>query len=151
MKKIVFIVTFVLVFFISVFSVSALRLGLEFGNPTAVIIIRPEPFDIKVGYYLASVFNQGGGDYIHVSVDYRIVDSYKLIDFLHIFLGLGAYVQIYMDSEDFHLGARIPVGIQAFLLKNTFEVFLEIVPTVDFLPGIAFGGFQGYLGFTVKI
>jgi hypothetical protein len=151
-KRIVFVGTFILVFFISVFSVSALRLGLEFGNPSAVLIIRPGPIDLKIGYNLSGVFGEGGGDFVHVSVDYRIIDGYQLIDFLHIFIGIGGYVQVYPDGgEQIRLGARIPVGLQAFLLKNTFEFFLEIVPTVRFLPDIDFDGFQGYLGFTIKV
>jgi len=149
-KRIVFLGTFVLVFFVSLFSVSALRLGLEFGNPSAVLVIRPAPFDIKVGYNLSGTLGSGGGDFVHVSLDYRIVDAYRLIDFLHIFAGVGAYGQVYMDTEEIRLGARIPVGLQAFLLKNTFEIFLEIVPTVSFLPEIDFDGFQGYIGFTIK-
>ncbi|MBN2442279.1 MAG: DUF3996 domain-containing protein [Spirochaetales bacterium] len=154
MKKTVFFVTFVLVFFVSVFSVSALRVGLEVGNPAAVIIIRPSPFDFKIGYNFAGAFNDAGGEFIHVSGDYRIIDSYRLVDFLHFYLGVGAFVQIMMGAETdaLSLGGRIPVGLQAFLFKNTIEIFLEIVPTVTFFPTIqAFQDFQGYFGFTIKI
>jgi hypothetical protein len=124
----------------------AIRLGLEFGNPTAVIIIRPGNFDFKVGYDL----RQDGN--LFLSADYRIVSGYQLIDFLHIFLGVGAYAQIFFGGADFELGARIPVGLQVFLLNSVLELFAEVAPTVGFLPTItAFPQWQGYVGFTVRV
>jgi len=123
-----------------------LRLGLEFGNPNAVLIIRPDPFDFKVGYN----FTQSG--YLFLSADYRIVSGYQIVDFLHFFLGVGAYANIYFEPADFHLGARIPLGIQVFLLDNVLELFLEIVPTVGLMPALeAFPEWQGFIGFTLLI
>jgi hypothetical protein len=137
----------------TVVSARPIRVGLEFGNPTGVLIIRPQPFDIKVGYDFTGV---GGGDadsFIHISTDYRIVDSYHLIDFLSLFLGAGGYVQFLSGADDdFILGGRIPVGLQAFLIDGTLEIFLELAPTVKLVPTItAFDDFQGYLGFTLPI
>lgn len=129
------------------------RIGLEFGRPTGVIVIRPEPFDFKVGYDFTGIGEgSDAGSFIHVSADYRILSSYHLIDFLSLFLGVGAYVQIYTGSaaDNVNLGARIPVGVQAFLANGTVELFLEVVPTVSFVPSItAFDQFQGFVGFTV--
>jgi hypothetical protein len=121
------------------------RLGLEFGNPTAVLIIRPGNFDFKVGYDLRANGN------LFLSADYRIISGYQLIDFLHVFLAVGAYGQIFFNPADFELGARIPVGLQVFLLDSVLELFVEAVPTVRFLPDINWGGLQGYVGFTVRI
>jgi hypothetical protein len=159
MKKIVFVSLFMVLSMVGASSLFALRIGLEFGNPDAVIIIRPEPFDIKIGYNFADLLGMGNLNFLHVSVDYRLINSMHLIDFLSLFFGVGAYAQIYMAGEgttnesdaDLYLGARIPVGIQAFLLRGTLEFFVEVVPTVTFLPGIDFGGLQGYIGFTIKI
>ena len=47
-----------------------LRLGLEFGNPNAVLIIRPAPLDFRIGYNFAAP------GYLFLSADYRIVDAY---------------------------------------------------------------------------
>jgi hypothetical protein len=63
---------------------SNLRLGLEFGNPNAVLIIRPAPFDFKIGYNFAAP------GYLFFSADYRIVNAYQVVDILHFFLGVGA-------------------------------------------------------------
>jgi hypothetical protein len=124
-----------------------LRLGLEFGDPIAVLIIRPAPFDFKIGY------DFGGNGWLFLSADYRIVSGYQVIDFLHLFLGVGAYTQIDFEQADaFELGLRIPVGLQVFLVDNVIELFLEVAPTVGFLPTIqAFPRWQGYIGFTVLV
>jgi hypothetical protein len=123
-----------------------LRLGLEFGNPNAVLIIRPAPLDFRIGYNFAAP------GYLFLSADYRIVDAYQIVDFLHFFFGLGAYTKISFEPTEFSLGARIPLGLQAFLLNNVLELFLEVAPTVGFLPTIsAFPEWQGYIGFTIRI
>ena len=80
---------------VSAASKGSLRLGLEFGDPIAVLIIRPAPFDFKVGYSFDS-----NNPWLFLSADYRIVSGYQLIDFLHLFLGVGAYVQIPFDQMD---------------------------------------------------
>ena len=123
-----------------------LRLGLEFGNPNAVIIIRPEPFDFKIGYNFAEAVN------LFLSADYRIISGVQIVDVLHFFLGLGAYVQLHFTPTAVDFGARIPIGLQAFLIDNVLEIFLEVAPTVGFLPTIvAFPEWQGYVGFTILV
>lgn len=127
------------------------RIGLEFGNPGGVLIYRPSAFDFKLGYNFAS-----GSEYIHLSADYRIVSGYQLIDFLHFFFAVGGYGSFYLeDREDdgqFDIGAHIPVGLQAFLIGSTLELFVEVAPTVRFFPSIeAFQAFHGYIGFTIRI
>ena len=146
------IVVLIVLFVVATATVSAadggsLRLGLEFGDPIAVLIIRPAPFDFKIGYDL-----QDNG-WLFLSADYRIVSGYQLIDFVHLFLGVGAYTQIYFQQSDaLELGLRIPFGLQVFLIDNVVELFLEVAPTVGFLPTIqAFPRWQGYFGFTILI
>lgn len=77
----------------------------------------------------------------------------KLIDFLNYYAGPGLFAGIaggngYMDLD---LGLRIPVGINAFLLKNTLELFLEIAPAFGVGLGNEFRfptlGLQGAFGF----
>lgn len=151
------IVVCFLLLVVGTLSVSAregLRLGLEFGNPIAVVIIRPAPFDFKVGYD----FREGNQN-IFVSADYRLVSGYQVIDFLHVFMGLGIYSQIYFedrgdDQGQFDLGARIPLGLQAFLFKSAIEIFLELAPTINFVPSVEVNqldGWHGYAGFTIRL
>lgn len=146
-------VVLVVLFVVATSTVSAadrgsLRLGLEFGDPIAVLIIRPAPFDFKVGYSF-----EANNPWLFLSADYRIISGYQVIDFLHLFLGIGAYTQIYFQQADaLQLGLRIPVGLQVFLVDNVVELFLEVAPTVGFLPTIqAFPRWQGYFGFTILV
>ncbi len=131
---------------VSARGTGGLRLGLEFGNPHAVLIIRPTPVDIKIGYDFVPAGN------LFLSVDYRIINAYQIVDFLHFFLGLGAYVQLHFDPTRVNFGARIPLGLQVFLIHDVLEIFLEVAPTVGFIPTIvAFPEWQGYIGFTIQI
>ncbi len=123
-----------------------LRLGLEFGNPNAVLIIRPSPFDFKIGYNFVPAGN------LFISADYRILDGMDIVDFLHFFLGLGLYVQLHFTPSTVDFGARIPFGLQAFLIHDVLEIFVEVAPTVGFIPTlVAFPEWQGYIGFTLLI
>lgn len=125
----------------------SIRLGLEFGDPQVAIIIRPAPFDFKVGYSFTD------NAWLFLSGDYRIISGYQLIDFLHLFLGVGVYGQVYFEQADqSELGLRIPVGLQVFLLDNVLELFLEVAPTVNFIPTpTAFRRWQGWFGFTILV
>lgn len=125
----------------------SVRLGLEFGNPTAVIIIRPGNFDFKIGYDLRESGN------LFLSADYRVISGYQLVDFLHLFLGVGAYTQIFFDGvSPLEFGARIPIGLQVFLLNSVLELFAEVAPTVGLVPTItAFPQWQGFVGFTIRV
>jgi hypothetical protein len=147
------VVVLIVLFVVATATVSAankgsLRLGLEFGDPVAVLIIRPAPFDFKIGYSF-----EADNPWLFLSADYRIVSGYQLIDFLHLFLGVGAYTQLpFQDLGTSQLGLRIPVGLQVFLINNVVELFVEVAPTVGFLPTIqAFPRWQGYFGFTILV
>ncbi|MBN1835621.1 MAG: hypothetical protein JW820_07215 [Spirochaetales bacterium] len=123
----------------------SLRLGLEFGNPTAVLIVRPGNWDFKVGWNFAT------NGHLFLSTDYRIINAYQLVDFLHVFLGVGAYGQLYFEPTAFQMGGRLPIGLQAFLLDSVLEIFVEAVPTLQAIPAFGWGGLQGYVGFTLRV
>lgn len=147
-KKVIILVLVLMA--ISVFDLAAagggVRIGAEIGNPSFVFIFRPGYFDFKLGYSMVE-----GDKNVFLSADYRIVSGYPLVDFLHFFLGLGAYFQLYMDDnpeEDFNLGGRIPLGLQVFLFGSAIEFFVEVCPTVTLVPEPGFDELMGYLGFT---
>jgi hypothetical protein len=131
-----------------------LRIGLEFGTPSGVIVIRPAPLDIKIGYDLGGIGSGGESNFLHLSCDYRFVDKYPLVDTLSLYVGAGGYLGILTGNvqDNVVIGGRVPVGVQVFLLDGTIEVFVEIVPTVKLLPTIvAFDDWQGFVGFTVPL
>jgi len=97
-------------------------------------------------------YNFAAPGYLFLSADYRIVSGYQIVDFLHFFLGVGACTIIQFEPGDFSLGARIPLGVQVFLIDNVLELFLEVAPTVGFIPAlVAFPEWQGFIGFTILI
>jgi len=50
------------------------------------------------------------------------------------------------------VGARVPIGVQAFLLDGNIEIFAEIVPTFGFLPAPSvFEVWQGWIGVTLPL
>jgi hypothetical protein len=131
-----------------------LRVGLELGSPSAVIVVRPAPFDIKIGYDFTGIGSDPGSNFFHVSGDYRIIDQRPLIEFVSFYFGAGAYMQIMTGNADdtFVLGGRLPLGLQAFFLDGKIEVFLEVVPTLKLLPSIvAFEDWHGFVGVTVPV
>ena len=149
------IVVTVVLFVVATATVSAadrgsLRLGLEFiggdSQRTAVIVIRPAPFDLKVGYN----FEPDNG-WVYLSGDYRIVSGYQIIDFLHLFLSAGAYVQISGQSDPFLFGLHIPVGLQVFLIDNVVEIFAEWTPSIGLWPKPQLFPWRGGIGFTILV
>jgi hypothetical protein len=145
----------IVLFVVTTATVSAadrgsLRLGLEFFGgtnvSTAVLIIRPAPFDIKVGYNFAQ-----DNRAVYLSGDYRIISGYQLIEFLHLFLSVGAYVQIAGDPDPFLAGLHVPVGLQVFLIDNVVEIFVELTPKIGLWPEPTFDPWRGGVGFTVLI
>ncbi len=130
------------------------RVGLEFGNPSGVIIIRPAPLDIKIGYDFTGVASREGESYLQISCDYRFMDRHALTDDLSLYVSAGGYLRVLTaDTQDsVVLGGRLPVGLQVFVAEGAVEIFVEIVPTVTLLPTIvAFDDWQGFVGFTVAV
>ena len=62
-----------------------------------------------------------------------------------IYIGIGGYVRInnYYDSTYFGVGARIPIGLQIFIIEP-LEFFIEAVPNlgVDFRDTVYFPDFS---------
>jgi hypothetical protein len=152
MKKVMIIA---LVIFCSLPSLfGALRLGVEGGNPSLVLNIRPEPFDFKIGWNFQQSTFGNGYNFIHISGDYRIIDSYRLVDVVHFFLSLGVYCQLYTDSQNssaFNFGPRLPIGISILLMNKMIELYAEYAFVLSVLPSFAWEcRGQGYLGFSIK-
>ena len=58
--------------------------------------------------------------------------STNLVSIINLYIGPGLYLDIGLgNAEYFGIGARIPVGLQAFII-DPLELFLEIAPTIGF-------------------
>ena len=126
------------------------RLGLGFGLPNAVLVVRPVPWEIKAGYDFTS-----GNEYVFASLDYRFVNSQPIVDNLHFSLGFGAYTKILVPDDErasFEGGFRLPFGVQYLLFNNFLEFFFQISPGLDFYPKFAFSDqpVQLWAGFTIR-
>ncbi len=83
---------------------------------------------------------------VGITVDWWLFQI-NLVRFLYLYIGPGVYAQL---SRSFGIGARIPVGLQVFIL-DPFELFLELAPAIgvrisDPVKIPAFG-LQGAFGF----
>lgn len=55
---------------------------------------------------------------------------------LPIYYGIGGRVKLVKDTR---VGVRIPIGIEYIFQNVPIDVFLEIVPLLDLIPGTEFG------------
>jgi hypothetical protein len=63
-----------------------------------------------------------------MTVDYWLLHDH-LASIFDWYLGLGAYGALSFDPTWFAFGIRLPIGLQAWVLKNErLEVFLEVAP-----------------------
>lgn len=75
---------------------------------------------------------------VGLTADYWMTSG-NLVDFLQYYIGPGAYSGMQLGSNSaLDIGLRVPFGINAFLLNNSLELFLEVAPTA----GIGMNPFQ---------
>jgi hypothetical protein len=69
------------------------------------------------------------GDFtMAMTADYWLLHRH-LASIFEWYLGLGAYGALSFDPTWFAFGVRLPIGIQAWVLKNErLEIFLEVAP-----------------------
>ncbi len=70
----------------------AVRVGVEFGNPTVALIVRPHPLDLRVGYDFVRP-----RELLFVSADYRLVDRCPLAGSLGLFVEAVPILEVYPD------------------------------------------------------
>jgi hypothetical protein len=79
-------------------------------------------------------FSQNG--YLGASIDWHFVDAAGLADSLTYFLGVGGFMGI--GNNYFIAGARLPIGLQLWVLKR-IEFFISVIPYVGFRSSAEFG------------
>jgi len=63
-----------------------------------------------------------------LTLDYWLLHNH-IASIFEWYLGLGLYGALAFDPSYFAVGARLPIGLQAWVLKNELlEVFLEVAP-----------------------
>jgi hypothetical protein len=78
------------------------------------------------------------GGALHVHADF-LVHSFNLINVsqgqLPLYFGIGARLKL---SEDPLVGVRVPFGLAYLFGSAPLDVFLELVPILDLVPGTYF-------------
>jgi hypothetical protein len=118
--------------------------GVIIGEPTGLVAKfwqnKTTAFDVAVAWSL-------GSEALHVHADY-LIHKYDLLKLnkrkLPVYFGLGAKVVL---LSDLHAGLRIPLGVVLPIKDTPLKIGLEVVPTVDLLPGTGVG-FNGALAIT---
>jgi hypothetical protein len=134
-----------------VLAASAAQAQVRSGDISAGIILG-EPTGLTAkwwtsgtqAYDLAIAWSTGRNDRFHIHGDYLIhrpdiiaVDQGKL----PLYYGVGARVGIANQSD---LGVRIPLGIAYHFDTHPVEVFFEIVPVFNLIPGTSFDANGGF-------
>lgn len=83
---------------------------------------------------------QGQVDYVWHKFDLIKVDKGKL----PLYYGIGGRFKAWENSDD-AVGVRIPVGLNYLFESSRFDIFFELVPTLDLTPSTDFD-FNGALG-----
>jgi hypothetical protein len=151
MTKKILIILILLVLSSALFAQGAgTRLGFGVGEPNMVLIFRPSPFDLKIGYDFTE-----GNEFLFVSGDFRIIDTRWIASIFYVSLGIGGYLRFVDMTEEPSIegGARIPVALQILLLDDFLEFFVEVAPGFDLFPRaqLAEDPVQYWIGFTLQL
>jgi len=143
-KQIAFMTTIIIVFKTNVFSQSSgFGAGIMLGEPTGISlknwISQSNAWDAGIAWKL------GKNDAFHLHADY-LWHAYDIINVdkgvLPLYYGIGIRV---LFTDESHLGIRGVIGLDYLFEGLPLDVFLELVPIFDLVPGTGFS-FNGALG-----
>lgn len=144
MKKILTLLVLTIIFATSAEAQNTQRnkgLGAIIGDPTGV----------SAAYWTSdsNAFSAGAAWHfvnnpsLHLHVDYLFY-RFDIIEpnkgSMPLYFGLGGRVRF--DNED-KFGVRFPLGVAYHFADDPLELFLEIVPVLDLVPGTGFSGNSG--------
>jgi len=121
-------------------------LGLELGAPTGLVgkyFLSPDrALDFGIGD-LYTYFNRSGlhiyGDYLFHPVSFVSAPAFEL----PLYVGVGArfwdfgYRDVNQDRSAFAFGVRVPVGVSFDFNNVPLDIFVQVVPVIDFFSGYA--------------
>ena len=126
MKRIIALIVLAMV--ISTATVAAdTGVGVILGDPTGVSALFGNRVAVAAAWSLDS--------YIHLHADLWLLNR-PLVDPLAWYFGVGGKMQILGsdgDSDDLRVGARVPFGIQWYVLPR-LELFAEVAPGISVIP-----------------
>jgi len=116
-------------------------LGIILGEPTGISgkiwMGEKTAWDAALAWSSSNYGNDNGA--MHVHVDY-LLHYYSLINApsgkLPFYYGIGAKVTL---ANDTYVGVRVPLGLDWIFAGPPLDVFLELVPTLNIVPGMDFG------------
>ena len=134
MKKLKYItILFSIIFITQIYSQDrGTGLGIIIGEPTGFSFKHwtssTTAFDAAMAW---SFINEGA---FHIHVDY-LLHSFRLIDVpegkLPFYYGIGGRLK---TSDKTRLGVRVPLGLAYLFQTAPIDIFLEVVPILDFIP-----------------
>lgn len=148
MRKSILVAALVVVLFAPAASADnsvGFGLGIMVGEPTGLSgklwLSGKTALDMGAAWSLESNSGfQGQLDYVWHNFGLIKVDKGKL----PLYYGIGARFRTWENSDD-SFGARIPVGLDYLFENSSFDIFFEIVPTLDLAPSTDFD-LNGALG-----
>lgn len=131
------------------FAVSAEAQGTQRNKGLGAIIGDPTGVSASLWTSSSNAFSAGaawhfvGDSSLHLHVDYLFY-RFDIIDVtkgdLPLYFGVGGRVRF--DNED-KFGVRFPLGIAYHFENDPLELFLEIAPVLDLVPGTGLTGNSG--------
>ena len=133
-KKLKYItILFSIIFITQIYSQDrGTGLGIIIGEPTGFSFKHwtssTTAFDAAIAW---SFINEGA---FHIHADY-LLHSFRLIDVpegkLPFYYGIGGRLK---TSDKTRLGVRVPLGLAYLFQTAPIDIFLEVVPILDFIP-----------------
>ena len=99
----------------------------NFEDLGAMLALHLPKVPLYLGFGVASV-RQFADPTLTMTVDYWLLHRH-LASIFELYLGLGLSGAVGFDPTTYAVGLRLPIGLQAWVLKNELlEVFLEVAP-----------------------
>lgn len=105
-------------------------LGIMLGEPSGVSLKVWN--NSKTAWDLGVAWSLSGSSSLYAHTDYLWhhwldVDKGNLA----FYIGVGARA---VFSDDIHIGARVPLGLNYLIANSPFDLFLEVAPVLDLIP-----------------